>query len=85
MNNMILPLQLIINGNKNYYSIGDYISNFNLRKNESLYLYNNFTNMLKDSIKISRMSDIETYGKYLNSNTFVFYNNSNNIRKKTTY
>ena len=50
MNNMILPLQLIINGNKNYYSIGDYISNFNLRKNESLYLYNNFTNMLKDSI-----------------------------------
>jgi len=73
---------IIINGNKNYYSLGDYICNFNLSSGEILYLYDFETEEIVDKIPVLRMSDIETYGRYQNSNTLMFFNNINNIRKK---
>ena len=70
---------IIINGNKNYYAIGEYICNFNLHSGETLVLYNNGN--IIDKLTIPRMSNNETYGRYLNSNNYKFYNNENNARK----
>ena len=73
---------IIINGKKNYFAIGDYICNFNLNNKEELYLYNIDKNEIVDKIAIPRMNSLETYGRYLNSNIYMFYDNSNNQRKK---
>ena len=73
---------IIINGNKNYYAIGDYICNFNLSKGETLYLYNNIEEKIVDELKVPKMSKIETYGRYKNSNTMMYFNNTENQRKK---
>ena len=76
---------VIINGNKNYFAMGDYICNFNLSQGETLYLYNVNADEIEDRIVIPRMSSIETYGRYLNSGTYMFYNNMDNVRKTSTY
>lgn len=73
---------IIINGKKNYFAIGDYICNFNLNNTEELYLYNIDKNEIVDKIAIPRMNSLETYGRYLNSNIYMFYDNSDNERKK---
>ena len=75
---------IIINGSKNYYAIGDYICNFNLSSGEILSLHDNINTSI-DSLIVPRMSNIETYGRYLNSNTYKFFTNINNERKKSTY
>ena len=62
---------IVINGNKNYYSIGDFICNFNFSNNEIIYLTHE--NII-DQIEVPRMSDMETYGRFGNSNTYIFYN-----------
>ena len=67
---------IIINGKKNHYSIGNYICNFNLSKGETLYLYNISEKSIVDEIQIPKMSKIETYGRYLNSNTMMYFNKS---------
>lgn len=71
---------IIINGDKNYYSIGDYICNFSIKKGEKVFLSKN--NEIIESVAIPKMSDIESYGRYDNSNTYRFFNNVNNARKK---
>lgn len=76
---------IIINGNKNYYSLGDYICNFNLSSGEILYLYDYSQKEVVDRLAILRMSNMETYGRYENSNTRIFFNNINNIRKISDY
>ena len=73
---------IIINGKKNYYAIGDYICNFNLNNKEHLYLYDSEKEETIETLDIPRMSENETYGRYSNSNQFVFYDNSSNQRKK---
>ena len=76
---------IIFNGNKNYFSIGDFICNFNLSKGETVYLFDNNDEQIKDKLLVPRMSSIETYGRYLNSNTFMFFNNIDNKRKISEY
>ena len=71
---------IIINGEENYYSIGDYICNFKLKENEKVYLSKD--NKIVDIINVPRMSEIETYGRYNNSNTYKFFMNIDNSRKK---
>ena len=72
---------IIINGNKNYYSIGDYICNFNMSQSEKIVLSKD--NQIVDYVIVPRTSEIETYGRYDNSNTFKFFMNENNERKTT--
>ena len=72
---------IIINGKNNYYAIGDYICNFNLNEMETLYLYSEEDNKIVSSLEIPYMKEHETYGRYLNSNTFVYYDNRQNQRK----
>ena len=74
---------IIINGNKNYYSIGNYICNFNLSTGETLTLF--YDDSIIDKLYVPRMSSIETYGRYVNSNTYKFFMNDNNQRKESTY
>ena len=70
---------IIINGNKNYYSIGDYICNFNMSQSEKIVLSKD--NKIVDYVIVPRSSEIETYGRYDNSNTFKFFMNENDERK----
>lgn len=72
---------LVINGNKNYYAIGDYICNFNLNNMETLYLTNKEQNIIIDEMDIPRMDKYETYGRFDHSNKMVFYNNKQGQRK----
>ena len=70
---------IVINGKDNYYSLGDYICNFNLNDKEVIYLSTN--GKIVDEVSVPKMSEYETYGRYLNSNTFVYYNNYDGNRK----
>lgn len=72
---------VVINGKNNYFAIGDYICNFNLSGGEVLYLYNIKSDEIIDYVYVPRMSKIESYGRYLNSNKYVYYNNIDNKRK----
>ncbi len=72
---------ITINGKKNYYAVGDYICNFNLNTTEIVYLYDRENDTIVDKLEIPRMSKHESYGRYLNSTVFKFYNNSRNQRK----
>ncbi|HPZ23983.1 MAG TPA: hypothetical protein PLC25_04000, partial [Bacilli bacterium] len=72
-----------INGKKNYYALGNYICNFNLNNTETLYLTDG-TNII-DEVPVPRMNSSETYGRYLDSNTFVYYNNLNGQRISSNY
>lgn len=62
---------VVIYGSKNYNSIGDYICNFSLNSYETLYLSKN--SELCDKVAIPKMSSSETYGRYDNSNVWVYY------------
>ena len=73
---------IIINGKKNYYSMGDYICNFSLNNQEHLYLFDSDIEETIEVLDIPRMSSKETYGRLENSNQFVFYDNSMNQRKR---
>lgn len=61
---------VIIYGSKNYHSVGDYICNFSLSEDEILYLSDG-KNCLYSHF-IPKMSNIETYGRYKNSNDWRF-------------
>ena len=61
---------VMIYGSKNYHSIGDYICNFSLSEDEILYLSDG-KNCLY-SHYIPKLSDLETYGRYKNSNDWRF-------------
>ena len=50
---------IIINGSKNYYALGDYISNFNLKEYE--YLYLSYNNEICDSLQVPRASSIDLW------------------------
>ena len=71
---------IVINGDKNYYAMGEYICNFNIKDGEKivLSLHNNIVSV----IFVPKMSEIETYGRDDNSNTYKFFMNENNKRKK---
>ena len=71
---------IIINGDKNYYSVGDYICNFSLKKGEKIFLSKN--DEILDTFSIPKMSDIESFGRFDNSNTFKYFYNEHNERKK---
>ena len=58
-------------------------SNFNLSRRETLSLF--YNDKIIDKLFIPRMSSIETYGRYLDSNTYKFFVNKNNERKNSTY
>lgn len=70
---------IVINGKDNYYSLGDYICNFNLNDREIIYLSKN--GVIVDEVSVPKMSEYETYGRYLNSNIFVYFDNYNGSRK----
>ena len=70
---------IVINGKDNYYSLGDYICNFNLNDREIIYLSTN--GVIVDEVSVPKMSEYETYGRYLNSNIFVYFDNYNGSRK----
>ncbi len=61
---------VVIYGSKNQDSIGDYICNFSLNEDEILYLSNN--NECLYTHPIPKMSAIESFGRYDNSNDWVF-------------
>lgn len=61
---------VVIFGSKNHDSIGEYICNFSLNEDEYLFLSDNKGCLYSHSIP--KMSDIETYGRYDNSNDWVF-------------
>ncbi|GFI44620.1 hypothetical protein IMSAGC018_02301 [Lachnospiraceae bacterium] len=62
---------VVIYGSKNHESIGEYICNFSLNKDEVLYLSNEQEILFY--LPVPKMSDMETYGRYDNSNTWKFY------------
>lgn len=62
---------VVIYGSKNHESIGEYICNFSLNKDEVLYLSNEEEILFY--LPVPKMSDMETYGRYDNSNTWKFY------------
>ncbi|MBR1884244.1 MAG: lamin tail domain-containing protein [Clostridia bacterium] len=73
---------IIINGNKNYYSIGDYIGSFNLSIGETIYLYDKTKNKVVDKLKIPKMTSNETYGRAGNNSCiYMYFNNKNGQRK----
>ena len=74
---------IIINGKKNYYEMGDYICNFKLNSDETLYLTDG-TDLI-DSLSVPNLNEDETYGRYLNSNEYHYFNNKNSIRKTSDY
>lgn len=61
---------IMIYGSKNHESIGDYICNFSLSEYETLFLSN--SEGIVDSLFIPKMSNIETYGRYENSNIWTY-------------
>lgn len=60
-------------GSKNYDSLGGFKCNFSLKKDEILFLSKE-TKCL-ESLTIPQMSNIESYGRYKNSNDWVFIRN----------
>ena len=71
----------VINCNKNYYEVSDYICNFNLADGENLYLYDSEKDETVDTLYVPRMDIHETYGRYEHSNTFRFFANADGSRK----
>lgn len=80
--NLVLqPGELVtINCSNNYYAIGEYICNFNLNQYEQVFLYNADTKEIDDIMAIPRMEKDETYGRYMNSDSYVFFRNQDNQR-----
>lgn len=76
---------ITLNGSKNYSKIGDYLTNFSIKDQERIYIYDSINNKIVDELKVPIMSKNETYGRYKNSNTLKFFNNKNNERKVSTY
>ena len=71
---------IYINGAKNYDKIGNYICNFNLKAKETVYLTRN--SEIIDKMYVPKMNENESYGRYNNSNSFYYFYNYNNERKK---
>ena len=61
---------IVIYGSKNHSAIGDYICNFSLNEEECIFLSDERNCLYSHSIP--KMSAIETYGRYENSNDWVF-------------
>ena len=78
---VLLPGEsVVINGKNNYYALGDYIFNFNIKYGETLYLYDR-SRRETSTLYVPRMSAWETYGRVGFSNEFVYYNNLDDMRK----
>ena len=73
---------IVINGKKNYYAIGDYICNFNIKSGEEIFLFDKSQDKIIESHIVPRMSSIESYGRDESLAKFIFYNNLNSGRKK---
>ena len=71
----------VINCNRNYYEVKDYICNFNLADGETLYLYDTKLGKTVDSMYVPRMDRHESYGRYLHSNAHRFFENTADKRK----
>lgn len=70
----LMPGETItVNCVNNAHTIGDYICNFNLKQGETLYLWNE--NTVIDQLLVPAMADGESYGRYQNSDSWVFYKN----------
>ena len=69
--------EIIIYGKKYNFVINSYKSNLSLSDNKKLILSKD--GKILDEIVIPYMSSIETYGRYNNSNSFVFFNQSSDI------
>lgn len=63
---------VVIYGSRNPDSLGEYGCNFNLNKDEKLFMSNG--NEIIFCLSIPKMSDIETYGRYDDSNIWKFFN-----------
>ncbi len=72
---------VLINGRKNYYAVGEYICNFNLRDGETLFLTGP-DGRIADSLVVPRMSRYETYGRINLTNRFVYFNNLDEKRRQ---
>lgn len=70
---------ILIYGSKNHDSMGDYICNFSLSENETLFLSNSERTI--DSLLIPKMSDIETYVRYGNSNIWTYLIKEGNVTR----
>lgn len=62
-----------INGSKNFHEIGDYICNFSLKAQETLILSDGIHRC--DEVIVPKMTEIEFYGRYDNSNAWRFFLN----------
>lgn len=72
---------IIIYGSKNHDSVGNYICNFSLNENETLFLSKESKCIF--SIHIPIMSEFEVFGRFNDSNKWVFIDvESGNRRKK---
>lgn len=69
-----------INGRKSAHAIGDYICNFNLKSNETLYL-SDASGARLDQLTIPKMGKRETYGRDLPSGRLVFFDNRDGQRR----
>ncbi len=68
-----------INCKNNYYELGDYICNFNLKAGETLSLSSK-TGVV-DKLIVPQMNEYESYGRLNGSNTFYFFDNQDQKRK----
>ena len=70
---------IFINGKDNVFIFNDYICNFKI-KDES-YLYLSDGKNIIDSIYVPLMDDNESYGHYMYTNVYKYFNNVNDVRK----
>lgn len=71
---------VIINGDKNYYAVGEFISNFSLHFGETLTLYHEPSGETVSCV-IPRMSRYETWGRDPVSGEYIYYSNLDEQRK----
>ncbi len=71
---------IIIYGSKNHDFIGEYICNFSLNEEESLFFSDSRNCLYKHSIP--KMSSIERYGRYENSNDWVYMTDEDRTQKE---
>lgn len=71
---------IVIDGSKNYDSIGDYVCNFSLNEDETIFLSDDISCLF--SLYIPKMSEIESYGRYDYSNVWTYNINKSDFRKK---
>ena len=79
VNKLNMGNSIFINGKDNVFIFNDYICNFKI-KDES-YLYLSDGKNIVDSIYVPLMDDNESYGHYMYTNVYKYFNNVNDVRK----